>query len=160
MKSNTYDISTYKFYAVKSDCSYASFGLHANEEAINREEYQLIPYEELDGLTFDDLSDIGFTSSVFIACFCDFPSINTKKYRAPIFYVDGSEKERSIYEARTNYRALMDRPIDEVVTEALEERYKSASDYEKRIYNCFFERYRDLSHQDTEARIKRLEKIK
>lgn len=148
MKSNTFDIPTYRFYIVRHENgAYNITGISSYKDSIERGTYSTIPYEEVSGLTFKDLKDIGLKGEVFIACFCDFNSINKKRYRIPLFYAP-----------HEICRELDDKVIDDVVIESLEQKYNAASTYEKRIYNCFFERHQDLSHEHTVERIKKLEK--
>lgn len=150
MKNNTFDIPTYRFYIVRhEDSAYNITGISSYKNSIESGRYSIIPYEEVSGLTFKDLKDIGLKGEVFIACFCDFNSINKKRYRIPIFYAPHEV-----------CRELDDEVIDDIVIESLEQKYNAASDYEKRIYNCFFERHQDLSHEHTVERINKIKSKK
>lgn len=68
------------------------------------------------------------------------------RYRTPIFYATNTLNKEL-------YGGML---IDKVVTESLEQKYSSASNYEKRIYNRFFERYQNLSTENTIDRIAKI----
>ena len=161
MRQDSFDIPAYRFYIVIPEFKYFH-GVERYEDSINRNQCSYIPYEEIEGLTFGDYGDITHRYEIFIGCFCELNSTKNRVYRLPIFYCHPYYEEKTVErcESKLDYPELKDRLIDEVVTEHLEEQYAKASDYEKRIYRCFFERHQDFSHNDTKERVKRLEKIK
>lgn len=155
MKRDNFDIPSYKFYFVRNETSFPIITKYGYQELLLQKEkkYSLIPYEEVEGLLFDDIVDI-FKSEIFLGCFCEFESIGKRTYRLPIFLAS----MYSLNESDVDFYKITNKPVDEVITKHLEQKYAQASDYEKRIYRCFFERYQDLSHNATVERVKRIEK--
>ncbi len=142
MKPNNYDIPGYKFFLVKPVRKYT-----AEEDTIKRfssicevleqdnsyNSYRLIPFEEVDGLTISDLDSI-VGGKIFIACYVSIPSLNESFYHSAILYRVFSDTDfgRKVKETTV---------IDEYVTQKIQEKYDSASNLERRVYDCFLTRY-------------------
>lgn len=155
MKENTFDVPAYKFFVLKiADGirehnynhyhSFTSTGTHYSPVTF-------IPFENVDGLEVDELRRLIGTNEVFIlgATYCELNST-----MGPISKFGNTIE---IYFGKDFLDHKKNMTIDAICAEAMEEKYVTRNDREKRMYRCFFERYQDKSYKKTKERIRKIE---
>lgn len=143
MKENTFDIPSVKFCIGYRTIPYGKRICEINETFI------LVPFEDIDGLTIDDvLKTINNKEFVFAAISL------TKSITSDVYNIGYLVREK--FDSDSLQSQMLD-CIDKVVEKRLEEKYSQANEKEKRIYQSFFEKYQDGSYLKTKERIKRLE---
>ena len=147
MKENTFDIPSVKFcigYDISNKNNVSTVVGHYFGYNLG-----LIPFENVDGLTIDDvLKTIKTEEFVFAAISL------VKSIIGP--HSDFSFLVIEKFDSNSLQSQMLER-IDKEVEKRLEEKYCQANEKEKRIYQSFFERYQDGSYQKTKERRKRLE---
>ena len=146
MRENTFDIPSVKFclvYDISNRNFSKSVGHYFGYDIC------LIPFEDVDGLTFDDvLKTIKTEEFVFAAVSLAKAMIGP--HRDFSFLI--AEKFDS-----DKLEMLKSERIDKTIEKAFEEKYINSDENTKRMYRCFFERYQDSSYEQTKDRVKRLE---
>lgn len=107
---------------------------------------QLLPFEDVDGLTYNEVFDIlntDYNEMIFICYYGGISAVPNSRKRIFSLYI--CEDEENI-----------NKPLDKLIEKLLEEKYINSSVLEKQAIRCFFERYQDKTHQDTIARVKKL----
>lgn len=152
MKPDTFDIPAYKFGIVKIDyaMSYEEHQLEDYQHELLQGRCTIIPFENIDGLTVEEVKSM---LKIKEAHFAAYTSYETGQGNNDIRYINIILRMHAKAPLLEEYA---DTPIDYIVEKMFEECYGQLNSIQKRVCNCFFERYRDKSHQDTIERIKKL----
>lgn len=144
MKENTYIIPGIDFYIGTS--------IHCNNEDnilrdIQNMKIPLIPFNKVDGLLIEDLYIPNDAKSLIIL------AINRIESNRGITIQNVLDL---LIFKKEGLASIKNKAIDKVVEKEYEMRYEKASLRKRRIYNSFFEKYQDESHQMTKERIEKL----
>ena len=157
MKNNTYDVPAYKFGIVKIEVEGTTPDKYFPSDyecAITSGQCTIIPFENVDGLTVDDVTSFLKTKELHLIAYVSYEKA----------YIGGCGVFRDIVMQIHADNNLLDhnptKTVDKVFEKILESHYNHMTDKAKRVSNCFFERYQDKSYEDTKSRIKRLEQPK
>lgn len=160
-EKETFDIPAYKFGVLKLEENYnellefsgnsSEMLFHILTKSIKNGEIMIIPFNNVDGLTTGEVKDVlNLKGPLVMGCYseCTIYSQGTKTKSMYILHTFALAKE----EVETN----MDKPFDQMIEGLLEDIYPNAKENVKRIIRCFFERYQDITHQDTVERIQKI----
>lgn len=151
MKDNTYIIPAIGFYVVVP--MFKCYRIEEINIQMKENVCFYIPFSQVDGLTLEELLNIeqfqnGFSVSAINRIECFEPDTNVlirnevdKLFFPCIEKIQDSEKNKR---------------IDKIVEENYELMYSDANDEKRKIYNCFFEKYRDGSYSETKKRIDKI----
>ncbi len=143
MRENTFDIPSVKFCIGYSSVPYGKRIAKINEVS------SLVPFEDVDGLTIDDILNTIQKGEFDFFAISLTKSIVNENY--DIGYLVREKFDGDSLQTQKSER------IDKVIEKIFEEKYSQVDEQEQRIYRCFFERYQDGSYEKTKERIKRLE---
>lgn len=151
MKDNTYIIPAIDFYV-----AVPMFKCYRTEEMdiqMKEDVCFYIPFSQVDGLTIKELFCIEKFQNGFSVCAINkienFEPKNKVLVRNIVDILFFPCIER-IPDSEKNKR------IDKLVEEDYELLYSDANDEKRKIYTCFFEKYRDSSYSETKKRIDKL----
>ena len=142
MRENTFDIPSVKFCI-----GYISVPYEKIIEEFN-EVFSLVPFEDVDGLTIDDILNTIRKGEFDFFAISLTKSIVNENY--DIGYLVREKFDSDSLQTQKSER------IDKFIEKRFEEKYSQVDEQEQRIYRCFFERYQDGSYEKTKERIKRL----
>ena len=153
MKNDTFDIPAYKFCILR-DNRIDKDTLKVMPKIVFNES-QMIPFENVDGLTVGEVESFLDTNPILCMCYIDCG--RDKLSDSGIIHTVGTLCLDSDF-----INVYQDMSIDDAFCMLLEENYfnKEIEEIEvlQKVARCFFERYKDFSHNDTKERVKRLEK--
>ena len=158
MKKNTYDVPAYKVGLVLIEGEQNIE--HSKEDyelAIKTQREIVVPFEDVDGLTVREVQSVLKTKEIYLCFYYRFQS-EILKNRGMV------QNEAGIFKVGIHIAGFseetLEKPIDEVVENTLEDMYNTLEPEQKQFAHCFFERYQDKSYKKTKKRIKRLENKK
>lgn len=155
MKNNTYIIPAIKFYiAIPLNKGDEFSSLDNVKQKLSNNECQLIPFDQVDGLTIEEIITLDGFSKGFAVC-----AINKMEAKAKT-YTNITSNVLNILFFPKKLDCATNKTIDKVVEEEFELKYNEADPQTRRIYNSFFETYQDNSYEDTKERIKKLSGVK
>lgn len=161
MYKDSYDIPAYKFALIRSKSS----ELETIESNINDfKNTRVFSFDDLDGLTIREIDKMIYLNDLKFICYYSVDELkfslnqilNWSKSNLNYHYLFSTIK----YVLDLNDLEASDKRIDEVIEEKLMAAYPSASFEEKKIFNCFFERYQDRTHEDTVQRVYKMNGLK
>ena len=157
MYKDTYNVPAYNFALIRS----GNYDLTSvNNDVVDFNKMDVFSFDDLDGLTVKEIEILlGLDNLKFVCCYgvdelkfaldhilsCNRNGYN---YRHSFFIVK--------YILDLKGLEVSDKRIDEIIEERLMNAYPSANEEEKRVFNCFFERYQDKTYQDTVNRTYRM----
>ena len=156
MKPNTFDIPAYKFAIIIP----AQIIIAANDKDYeigiqqmlsNVETFQ-VPFSEFDGLTVKETLDLVQQYGIF---FVGYIGGWPKAFNNP---TPNCSAIINILFTPNMLQNHLDLPLDIAIVNYFEDYYAEAFETEKKAIRCFFERYQDPSHEDTVARVAKLER--
>lgn len=156
MKHPSYNIPAYKFAIVQIN-DYGqpkSHSLTEYEQHIKQGDVALIPFENVDGLTLEEVRELLRNEETFITCYYDYES-----YCGPLL-CKHRQIVSSVFIDHATMKYNKNLTIDEVVEAIYEQSYKTLEPKALKACHCFFERYQDESYEMTKNRIKRIKEIK
>lgn len=156
MKENTYIIPAIDFYIVPIWSGVPEpHGIF--EMGVSKQRFlgSFLPFEEVDGLTIQELEDVIESDTVFLFCAANVHDFGRKS--GPFAGIEKTIIDMMIFSTEKLLHATdRNKTIDKVIEEIYESRYQDASKREQEIFNNFFERYQDKNHKETKQRVKRL----
>ena len=156
MKKKTYDVPAYKvgLILIEGERNIE----HSKEDyelAIKTQREIVVPFEDVDGLSVREVQALLSTKEIYLCFYYRFQSESLKNNRM-------AQNEAGIFKVGVHISEFkeetLDKPIDEVIENTLEDMYDILEPEQKRFAYCFFERYQDKNYKKTKKRIKRLEK--
>lgn len=136
MKDNSFNIPAYKFAIIKFKDDY---GINYTDSKEIRQKikenriYTLVPFEDIDGLEFDELKGLGKNNHFALICYTswNYTYINDSSF---IVQNINNILTFNLYEGER---------IDKKLEEKMLEHYENASEEVKKYIRCFLERYQD-----------------
>lgn len=153
MKPNTYDVPAYRFALVKFKNDMLRYTTDIKEICnalrMNSNDFFLIPFEQVDGLTGNEVKDLlnQNYSTVMLICYnyCSNENESPKQLYINIILTVGP--------------ILLDdaKPIDKQFEEVMIANYDKSLNYSKAI-RCFLERYQYSNREDVDLALRRTKK--
>ncbi len=159
MKPDTFNVPAYKFALVRIGNGRIPKNMNSKDRLKTLEKeldsfegtfvlngLQLLPFEDVDGLTYEEVFDIlntDYNEIIFICYYGGISAVPNSRKRIFSLFISGDDDNKT-------------KPFDKIIEKIFEEKYINGSVLERQAIRCFFERYQDKTHQDTIARVKKL----
>lgn len=155
MQENTYIVPAIKFFVLFFPNVNPSSDYKEYEQALYNNEYIRFPFEDIDGLTAEEVFDSLQmpTSGFMVTAGVEMQGKNAQgnqSYQNYFQYTSMFFSQKYLQSQGTNQQ------IDKLVEDIFEQNYMNASPRSQKCYNAFFEKYQDKDYNKTKQRIARL----
>ncbi len=154
MKPDTYNIPAYKFEII---IPIEPINATSDFESVTKFNSSIatgkiisIPWESFDGLTIADAFKYLERKDFMFLCSVTWENDNRSSLTTTKNGLFNIGFRFDLTKDFANMR------VDKAIESYMEEQYSKASETEKKVFRCFFERYQDRNYEETKERIKRL----